>query len=226
LLTDAWLTVNEKHLPRWTERFCCRFLMFTNRDDAIPLSETDRRIYVVRCVDNPRSENYYRELYAKLGDRTFLAAVWHALQSRDIAQFNPGKRAPLNDMKRQMIAAGRSDEQQTAIDFVQACPHPVIAASDLMHILVPQVDEKERHADRQKRVMAVAGALREVGKQTGPRKVRIGMIVTRVWLLSDTAKWINASAAVLTQAATVVHDECVQERFNAEALIERWTDAL
>jgi Family of unknown function (DUF5906) len=43
LLTDTIITVNEKHEPRWTERLCARFLMFTNRDDALPRSEGDPR---------------------------------------------------------------------------------------------------------------------------------------------------------------------------------------
>ena len=222
LLTDEWLTVNEKHERRWRERFCTRFLMFTNRDDAIPLSETDRRVYVVRCADKPLGEKYYTDLYAKRGDRTFLAALWHSLLARDLSKFNPGRRAPMNDMKAQMIAAGRTEEQQTAIEFAQACPHPVIAASDLIPMLVPQLDDKERHSDRQRRVLAVAAALREIGKQTASNKIRLGTTSTRVWLLRDTSKWMKASTAKLGLAAKAAHDDCQLDRFDVDYLIERW----
>ena len=58
--------MNEKFEPRWVERFVTRFLMFTNKDDAIPLSETDRRVYAVRCAEQPKDEVYYRTLYADL----------------------------------------------------------------------------------------------------------------------------------------------------------------
>jgi hypothetical protein len=34
-----------------------------HRDDALPLSETDRRVYVVRCADNPKNAKYYTQLY-------------------------------------------------------------------------------------------------------------------------------------------------------------------
>src|SRR4029077_20549000 len=135
LLTDSAITINEKHEPCWSERLCARFLMFTNRDDALPLAETDRRVYVTRCVDEPRPPAYYTTLYGKLNDAGFLAAVWQILRTRDITRFNPGPRAPLNQIKLQMIASGRTEEQQTAVEFVKACPHDVIAATDLMRVL-------------------------------------------------------------------------------------------
>jgi hypothetical protein len=130
LLTDSEVRINEKHVPKWRERFCARFMMFTNRQDALPLWEGDRRVYVVRCADQPRDKAYYRQLHARLDDRDFLAAVWHRLRTWDLSAFDPGRRAPLNEAKRSMIAANRSDEQQGAVELVQACPHELIAAVD------------------------------------------------------------------------------------------------
>lgn len=226
LLTDSVLTVNEKHEPRWTERFCARFLMFTNRDDALPLSETDRRVYAVRCADTQRSAAYYSQLYARLADRQFLAAVWHALASRNLSLFNPGRRAPLTQMKQQMISAGRSDEQQTAVEFVQACPFDVVAADDLMQTLVPDFQD-ERHAEHKARQNAVGAVLREVGCQTYPKKVKVetGSNSTRVWILRNAARFAVAPSSEVVGIAKAARQMIRGSSYSASVLIEAWTDS-
>jgi hypothetical protein len=226
LLTDTILTVNEKHEPRWTERFCARFLMFTNRDDALPLAETDRRVYAVRCADEPRDAAYYTALYGRLADEQFLAAVWHLLKSRDLGKFNPGRRAPLNEMKAQMIAAGRSEEQQTAVEFARACPHDVIAATDLMHVLAPR-EEHETARDRKTRMAAIAAALKEIGAQTSAEKVWMVDTSTRVWFLRNPSVWTpmmqtTADKAGVIQEARRARDALVEAKWLAEVAIERW----
>jgi hypothetical protein len=220
LLTDTSIRVNEKHEPKWTERFCARFLMFTNRDDALPLSETDRRVYVIRCADEPRDATYYTTLYGHLEDQEFLAAVWHLLRSREISGFNPGRRAPLNEMKEQMIAAGRTDEQQTAVEFVRACPHDVIAACDLVQVLV-QRDPDEHARDHKARIAAMAAALKEIGCQTQTKKIWLAGESTRVWVLRNATRWSQSSAA-LRQAAERTHADIVAGKFSANLIIDIW----
>ncbi len=221
LLTDSVLVVNEKHLSPWTERFCARFLMFTNRDDALPLSESDRRVYVVRCVEQPKEEGYYRTLYGRLSDPVFLAAVWHSLRARNLEHFSPGRRAPLNEIKEQMIASGRTEEQQTAIDVISGCPYAVVASDDLMRALVPDL-EGESLRDHRGRLNAVVQALKEVGKQTARRKLRLDRRVTRVWVLKDTATWLPATSAVLSEAAMDARGDFQRYNYSADDLIEAW----
>jgi hypothetical protein len=224
LLTDTWLKVNEKFEVRWTELFVTRFLMLTNRDDALPLSETDRRVYAVRCVDKPRKPKYYSRLYARLKDEQFLAAVWTALSERDLSAFNPGRRPPLNEMKQQIINAGRSSEQQTAVDLVKACPHPVVSAKDLMNALVRPF-EHESPRDRKGRALAVIAALKDIGKQALQKKVRIDDSVTRIWVLKDPADWVNASTSQLADMAKKARHEFKLLEWDADALIARWAKA-
>jgi hypothetical protein len=223
LLSDSSLTVNEKHLPVWVERFCARFLMFTNRDDALPLSELDRRVYAVRCAETPRDAAYYTRLYERGKDPQFLAAVWTLLCDRDIRAFNSGMKAPLNDMKRQMIEAGRSDEQQTAVDLMKACPHPIVSAADLTKALVPPIGH-ESPRDRKARSAAVTAALKDIGLQTLPTKVRVVGQVTRLWALRDASAWINASTARLVEAAKLAHADFKAKGWAPDAIIQGWTD--
>jgi hypothetical protein len=222
LLTDMNIRINEKNLPRWTERFVARFLMFTNREDALPLSESDRRVYVVRCADNPRDANYYIDAYNRLKDPQFLAAVWATLVARDISKFNPGRRAPLNEMKSQMIAAGRTDDQQRAVEFCELCPFPVVAAVDLMRIVVP-LDLDESPRDRKVRTNPVTAALRETGRQTHARKIRIGQDTTRAWILRDASKWAVCTPATIGIEAARAREAFDAGFWDADILIERWS---
>jgi hypothetical protein len=223
LLTDTFLTVNEKHLPRWQELFCSRLLMFTNKDDALPLSETDRRVYAVRCNDVPKGSDYYTHLYKLVRDRRFLAALWHRLRARDITHFNPGARAPLNEMKQQMIAAGRTEEQQQAATFVRSCPFPVVDAAALMALLVPPLYE-ESDRDRRSRITAVVAVMRDIGAQAHVRKVKVDRIVTRVWMLRDTAKWSQAMPAALATAALEAREffSAPERNWSIVKILEAW----
>ena len=221
LLTDSIITINEKHEPRWTEQLCARFLMFTNRDDALPLSENDRRVYVVRCADEPRDAGYYRELYARVADPDLLAAIWQVLRTRDVSSFNPGRRAPLNEIKQQMIASGRTEEQQTAVEFVKACPHDVIAANDLMRVLAPEKHE-EQERDRRARTNAITAALREVGAQASARKIKMNSDSTRVWILRNAVHWSVATPAALRAEALMARQDILGNSDVADAVINLW----
>lgn len=220
-LTDAFLKVNEKFEKKHTERFCARFMMFTNNENALPLSEKDRRVYVVRCTNEPKDADYYTTLYGRLKDEAFIAAVWHALGKRDIKGFNPGMRAPLNAVKLQMIGAGRSEEQRTAVEFVNACPFEVVGASDLMRALVPEED-RDTPSIRQKRSLPIAAVLRAIGMQTADRKVKLSGHVQRVWILKNTGKWIDATSHLLTLAAREPHELFLKNSWHAPTLISIW----
>ncbi len=105
--------------------------MFTNRDDALPLIR-DRSARLCRSAapTSRRPQPTTRTLPQK-DSPELLAAVWQLLRTRDISRFNPGQRAPLNEMKLQLIASGRTEEQQTAAEFVRECPYEVVAGTDL-----------------------------------------------------------------------------------------------
>lgn len=221
LLTDSSVTINEKHLPRWTELFCARFNLFTNRDDALPLSENDRRVYAVRCADEPKDAAYYRRLYGLLNSEAFLAGVWQFLSARDITHFNPGARAPLNEIKAQVIASGRTDEQQTAVEFVQACPFDVVGSADLMALVAPEIDGEKRQ-ERRARMNAVAAVLRDVGCQTYARKIRVGDDVMRAWVLRNANRWTQATPAVLRDQAESARRKFSESGWRLEEILTSW----
>ncbi len=220
LLTDEVIEINPKYQPRRIERLCARFLMFTNREDALPLDETDRRIYVVGCADEPRSPDYYRDLYSRLADPIFIASVWWYLKRRDLGNFNPGMRAPMTAMKSQLIEAGRTDEQQDAIEFVRACPHEIIYATDL-HRTVLGLDDG--NPERRQRAMSVNAALREIGVQSYPKKIKASDEHTqRAYVLRAQSQWRCATRAMVKSVAEITREDLAQERWDRTSLLGRW----
>jgi hypothetical protein len=221
LLTDTVLTVNEKHVPRWTEKFVARFIMATNAEDSLPLSETDRRIQAIRCADEPRSSDYYTSLYAALKDKTFLASCWHYFASRDIAAFNPGRRAPLTDTKLQLIHASRTEEQAGAVELVITSPHDVIASIDLMRLCCPPTD-RERDHERRTRTSAAVAAIRELGVSTHPKKVKLSGTSTRMYVVRNFGAWREATPARLAAAATAARADFERAGWIADAVLDLW----
>jgi len=221
LLTDTSIIINEKKVPRWIERFCTRFNMFTNKDDALPVTETDRRIYAIRCADEPRDAGYYKELYSKVNDPRLLAGLWECLCRRDISKFNPGMRAPLNEMKIQLIAAGRTEDQQTAAEFVRSCPFDVVGSDDLMEVLAPSNHDEKLH-ERRKRTAPITAALRDIGCQTFPKKIRIDGVTQRAWILRRPGRWAIASSSLMREQAENAHQNFKQHGSRADDIMESW----
>jgi len=222
LLTDEVIAINPKYQPRRIEKLCARFLMLSNREDALPLDESDRRVYAVGCADQPRSPAYYAELYGRLTDPAFISSVWLYLKNRDLTGFNPGMRAPLNAMKAQLIESGRTDEQQDAVEFVRACPWEVIFSSDLYRAILGLDDGDP---DRRHKVQSVAAVLREVGVQSFPRKVKTDDGTTqRAMILREQSQWRIATPAMVRKVATDCRNDLKLGHFSRTDLIERWTE--
>jgi len=222
LLTDEVIEINPKYQPRRIEKLCARFLMLSNREDALPLDESDRRVYAVGCADQPRSPAYYAELYGRLTDPAFIASVWLYLKARDLSGFNPGMRAPLNAMKAQLIESGRTDEQQDAVEFVRACPWEVIYSSDLYRAILGADDGDP---ERRHKVQSVAAVLREIGVQSFPRKVKTDDGTTqRAMILREQSQWRIATPAMVRKVATDCRGDLKVDFFSRTDLIERWTN--
>jgi len=224
LLTDEVIEINPKYQPRRVEKLCARFLLFSNREDALPIDETDRRIYAVGCADQPRHQDYYRDLYSRLEDPRFVASVWSYLKGRDISAFNPGMRAPMTTMKSQLIEAGRTDEQQDTVEFVHACPHDVVYSSDLLRIVLG-LDNGD--PDRRQKVQAVVAVLRDIGVQALPRKVKPGIgDPQRVYVVRAQSEWRAATPAKVRDAAEMCRAALAQEHWDRTNIIDRWRSGI
>jgi primase-polymerase (primpol)-like protein len=184
LITSEHRRINPKYGHERVEYNVCRWLIFSNHTSALPLNESDRRFNVVRNDAAPMSSDYYKTIYAALRDREFIKAVAQLLRTRDISSFNPGEHAALSEAKRELIAASRSETDETLIQLVASCPSDVIPSSTLGALLTGVIGGKVTPAHRR--------AIERAGIRAHGVRIRVGINSTRVCILRNHPRWKEA----------------------------------
>lgn len=193
LVNAEFRDINPKFGRQYREHNACRWLVFSNHENALPLNDTDRRWRVVRHDAAPRSPADYAALYALLDDAEFVNAVGAYLRERNITGFNPGERPPMNDAKRAAVAASKSLVQQYAEDLVARWPSDVVANSDAAQVLSDGALTNLTPAMRR--------ALEELGAVALSKTMYIQGRTSRGWVLRDAERWANASSAEVASEA-------------------------
>lgn len=133
MITSETRSINKK-FGRMSEEFnACRFLLFSNHRQAIPLDETDRRFEVVINDDEPQSADYYQRLYGAINRPSFITAVAQFLRDRNLSGFNPGRHAAKSADKKQVITSTGSDESELLFDFSESYPLELVTTKRLAH---------------------------------------------------------------------------------------------
>jgi primase-polymerase (primpol)-like protein len=193
-ITVEYRNINPKYGHQRVEFNACRWLIFSNNTTALPLNETDRRFNVVRNDAAPKSSEYYKALYQALENRDFIDVVAELLRTRDISRFNPGDRAEMNEAKRDLVAASRSEAEETLAQVVAVWPSDIISTSTLGALVTNQ------HEGRLTRAHQYSLERTGVRKYRSPVKVEATTI--RVSILRNTPLWENADAeAIRTELA-------------------------
>lgn len=152
MLTEETRYIKPKYGKEYVEHNSCRWLLFSNHKNAIPMSKTDRRWYVVHLTDEPRSEAIYAHLYALLDHPGFVDSIGAWLRQRDLSRFNPGARPPMNAAKLKAIAASETTHQKLAQQIVDRWPCDFIAVADLVNVMsegdhnAKRLNAAQRHA--------------------------------------------------------------------------------
>jgi hypothetical protein len=138
LVTEETRTINPKYARQHVEWNACRWLIFSKSLAALPIEDEDRRFYVVQCDQNPKSADYYNELYRLRDDPAFIASVAEYLIKRDITQFNAGQRAPMTAAKSELLQRTRSEEERVLRDIVSRWPVDIITSAELHNLIDDQ----------------------------------------------------------------------------------------
>jgi primase-polymerase (primpol)-like protein len=186
LVTEEHRLINPKYGHQHVEYNVCRWLIFSNSPSALPLEESDRRFNVVRNDAAPRSSDYYKTLYAALKDREFINTVAQFLGARDISGFNPGAHAVMNEAKRELIAASRSEADETLRQLVRRCPADVISSSMLGTLLTGQHGGPLTPAH--------SHAIERAGIRSHGGRVKFEGAATRFRILRNYEQWKDADA--------------------------------
>lgn len=189
LLTADQREINPKYGRRWVEYVYTRFLLFSNHGDALPLGQEDRRIIVVECEQEPKTEWYYKQLYDLLENHEFIASVIVYLQERDITGFNPGMRAPMTEAKRKLIDHAKSENDRVCEALVDCWPVDVIYLSEVKELLRDPNDASLRPTVINQSALMHSFNRSGMQRYAASDQIRDSHGRERAWILRNHAIW-------------------------------------
>ena len=196
LLNAETRAINPKYGRTVIEKNCCRWLVFSNHENAIPMSDTDRRWRVVVHDQGPREPRAYESLYGALSDPAFIDAVAYFLRTRDISHFKPGERPPMTESKSLVIEASKSSVRRASDQLIEEWGSDVITSGEAARYLENLAGKSNGNAARH--ALSDAGAKPLRGADGKDRIVRVGGKTYRVWVLRNHSKWWGETPSSLS----------------------------
>jgi primase-polymerase (primpol)-like protein len=198
MVTTAERFINPKYGSQHSEVNCCRWLLFSNYESALPLHADDRRWNVIRNPSEPMGADYYSALYKTLSDKQFVASVREFLRNRDIVAFNPGARATMNAAKEAVVATSMTHEDGKAAELVASHHCDLVLAEDLFEAIYDTAPEYAPDASR--RWARLAPIARKVGIEPMSKTFSMfGKPKQKVWILRNAHRWRDAYASAIEQ---------------------------
>lgn len=175
-------------------------LFMTNNENAMQLSDDDRRTLVLWSTAEPRTNGYYDSLadWVNSGGAEKVAGY---LLGRDLTKFLQMHRAPMTDQKIVMTELSRSPLEEYLREGIASCTGmfaaDLVAAVDLLHGLPPEINKRYVTASRLGAQLRAAGAV-EIGR---PRRVtKEGMQQVRLYALRNADTYRAMGATELLKA--------------------------
>lgn len=194
MVTASERFINPKYGIQHSEVNCCRWLLFSNYESALPLHSDDRRWNVIRNPSGPRGADYYEHLYGLLANKPFVASVREYLLRRDISRFNPGARAALNEAKRAVIATGYSMEDENALELAASNLSDLVT-NDSLFMQIYGIDPAQC-ADASRKWRLIAPIAKKAGIVKLNKELRYpGRKPLKVWALRNAEQWTQVAAA-------------------------------
>jgi hypothetical protein len=164
-------------------------LLFSNHLHALPTVEGDRRIEVKILRAPPRAADDYVRLYNALNDPMFVAAVAAYLGAYDLREFNPGRRALLDESKLEFQTASQSQMATWAKTVRDHWPVDLITNNDMFRLL----DDKMFTAGSSPNFTpAHRRTLAEYGFRPRVQPIKLGGRAVRVQVIRNHDRWLQA----------------------------------
>ncbi|MGQ7793043.1 primase-helicase family protein [Faunimonas sp. B44] len=192
-ITEDTVTVNEKHVKKYSARTPRVMLAISNHATPISLGGGDRRYFVLNSKAEPKDGAYYKQLFTVGLDQApaFLAD----LLKRDISHFNPAVTPPMTDAKAEILKWSQPVVQQEVQAMMDELDSP------FWRDFLTVEDVREAIANRMKGrfpgIREVTDALKALGCEY-LRQVRFGTALKRrVWVWRNIDRWKVATTQQL-----------------------------
>jgi hypothetical protein len=139
-LTEKTRVINQKYRATYEVENYLAVLMFSNHIAALPLDQTDRRVYVAECAREPRDAAYYDYIYGKLKDPATVRSIHETLMTVNLSGFEIEGRAPASDLKHEMIRGNTSSYEALLAELAAEWPSDVIRLSRLNGEMNAKID--------------------------------------------------------------------------------------
>ena len=191
MISNDSIAVEPKGATRYHAPNFASYLMTTNHQDAVPMSDNDRRYCVIftrhrRQEDlfaqhggREQSADYFARLFSE-SERRIDAIGRFLLDHQPSAEFNPKGRAPITSGLTEMRAANVSDDRQAVEDAIEDYASPIISDRllDVTHLNNSVVIDGGSLP--QGRV--VASILRDMGyTQVSKKRLKIKKALHYIW---------------------------------------------
>ncbi|WP_157790071.1 primase-helicase family protein [Bradyrhizobium japonicum] len=178
LITEPTVSANIKYGPQLEIENYARFIMFSNHSAPLNIEEGDRRYFVFNSKAQPRDDEYYDRLYGYIETPEAMEALYGFLMRRDLSSFNPFRRPPMTDAKRQIIAESEHPLHTYIIDAVVSGHFRRELGAEFSFDALARQLSKDGYGAQAKNTKEVGTALRlagvtQVRKTAGDGKVRM-----------------------------------------------------
>lgn len=120
LITEPTVSVNMKYGPQMEIENYARFIMFSNHTAPLNIEEGDRRYFIVNSKAEPKGDDYYDALNRYIDADAGMNAIFSFLSRRDLSDFNPYRRPPMTEAKREVIAVSGNPLRTYIVDAVES----------------------------------------------------------------------------------------------------------
>lgn len=190
MISQDKLNVDEKNMKPIMLRNVMAFFLMSNKVDAIPMDDSDRRYLIIQTDVGPKVDAYYNErdgLYALLHNPEALTAIKWELEHRDLGDYTGAGRAPFTEAKAAMIEESADGIQQWMMEHAGEAPlnQRLITLSEITLEMPKHLHRSRMEAairdvlQRRFNGVAIENQIRPEGRN-GPK--------LRVWAIGPRAK--------------------------------------
>jgi hypothetical protein len=178
LITEPTVSANIKYGPQLEIENYARFLMFSNHTAPLNIEDGDRRYFVFNSKAQPREDDYYEALYRSIDTASAMNAVYTFLSKRDLSGFNPHRRPPMTEAKRQIIAESEHPLHTYIIEAVVSGHFRRVLGGEFSFDQLQRQLQKDGYGAQAKNTKEIGAAMKlagttQVRKNVGDRKMRL-----------------------------------------------------
>jgi len=185
-ITSPVVEINQKYQPQFSIPNVANFIFLSNNPDPFYIADEDRRFWAWEIPqDKALPDEFYRKFHDWKDSADGIAALHHHLRQVDTSDFNPDAKAPMTELKREMIEIGRTELERWLRDLPEQRPQQTLyTARGLLSFW-----RDENQLNKSKSLAGEAAVLQALKKlnfkqANGGKQVKVNGKPIRLWVVA------------------------------------------